>query len=305
MNEPASLRILVCNDDGISAPGIRFLAEAALVIGSEVWIVAPDRKWTAASHQLSFDRDLTLTRAAERAYVCSGAPADCVVAAMTLLFGDGPKPDLVLGGVNDKRNVGEDAAYSGTMAIAREGTFWGIPAIAVSQGSGTTANPDQLPALRRLLAVLWRTRAEWHADGHWLAVNLPASLPAPVVQATIGRDKIGSACDVLTRTPDRISYRIRRGRPGKSSAGDENAQIRAGNIAIVRHCWRDAAPLPERLVLDWSEELSVSGREPTRPALVQHARESAVFGTAGPGSLARTRVTCPGPNAHGSPEPAR
>ena len=72
------MRILVCNDDGITAPGLGLLAQAALALGAEVWIVAPERKWTAASHQLSFDRDLTLTRTGERSYACSGAPADCV-----------------------------------------------------------------------------------------------------------------------------------------------------------------------------------------------------------------------------------
>src|ERR1700716_292213 len=115
------MRILVCNDDGISAPGLRLLAQAALSLplDPEVWIVAPERKWTAASHQLSFDRDLTLRRTGERSYACSGAPADCVVAAMTILFTGGAKPELVLAGINDKCNVAEDVAYSGTIAIAR------------------------------------------------------------------------------------------------------------------------------------------------------------------------------------------
>ena len=93
-----------------------------LPLEAEVWIVAPDRKWTAASHQLSFDRDLTLTRTGERNYACSGAPADCVVAAMTILFAGAAKPELVLAGINDKCNVAEDVAYSGTIAIAREAT---------------------------------------------------------------------------------------------------------------------------------------------------------------------------------------
>jgi len=104
------MRILVCNDDGFEAPGVRLMARLAHAMTPDVWVVAPDRKWTAASHQLSFDRDLTLTRKGERAYACSGAPADCVVAAMTILFADGAKPDLVLAGVNDKRNVAEDIA---------------------------------------------------------------------------------------------------------------------------------------------------------------------------------------------------
>ena len=76
------MRILVSNDDGVRAPGIEILAEAARSIGSDVWIVAPDRKWTAASHHLTFDRDLTLTSRAERVYACSGTPADCVVASL-------------------------------------------------------------------------------------------------------------------------------------------------------------------------------------------------------------------------------
>jgi 5'-nucleotidase len=138
------MRILVCNDDGFEAPGVRLMARLAHAMTPDVWVVAPDRKWTAASHQLSFDRDLTLTRKGERAYACSGAPADCVVAAMTILFADGAKPDLVLAGVNDKRNVAEDIAYSGTMAIAREATFFGVPAIAISRGVPAPAESAEL-----------------------------------------------------------------------------------------------------------------------------------------------------------------
>ena len=252
------MRILLCNDDGIGSPGIALLAQAALAIGSEIWIVAPDRKWTAASHQLSFDRDLTLTRTSERSFVCSGAPADCVVAAMTILFADGPKPELVLAGVNDKRNVAEDIAYSGTMGIAREATFWGVPAIGVSQVNGVTNGSSELPTLRRLLHVLWESRRDWAAEGHWLGVTLPASLPAPVAQARIGRDKIASACDVHQRTPERITYRIRRGRPETSTPGDENSHIDAGHITVVRHHWSADAPVPESVVAGWSHAIGAT-----------------------------------------------
>ena len=242
------MRILVCNDDGIGAPGIGVLADAAVVIGTDVWIVAPERKWTAASHQLSFDHDLILTRIRERTFSCSGAPADCVVAAMTILFAHGPKPDLVLAGVNDKRNVAEDLAYSGTMAIAREATFWGVPAIAVSQVGGFTDVHVLLATLRRLLHALWNSRLEWVADGHWLSLNLPAVVPAPVRQARVGRDKLANSCDVVTSTPERITYRIRRGRPGTLTPGDENSSLDAGNITIVRHCWFADAPMPETVI---------------------------------------------------------
>jgi len=249
------MRILVSNDDGVRAPGIEILAEAARSIGSDVWIVAPDRKWTAASHHLTFDRDLTLTSRAERVYACSGTPADCVVAAMAIVFGNDAKPDLVLAGVNDKRNVAEDSAYSGTMAIAREAAFWGIPAIALSKTDGVTNRPAELATLQELLPLLWRSRQDWVAEGHWLSINLPASLPAALAQARIGRDKIAAACDVSEKTAQRVTYRIRRGRSAAQSPGEENALIDGGRIAVVRHRWHADEPLPETLVERWNEAL--------------------------------------------------
>jgi 5'-nucleotidase len=243
------VRILAANDDGIAAPGLAYWACAAgAALDAEVWVVAPERKWTAASHQLSFDQDLVLSRVGERAYACSGSPADCVVAAMTVLFVDAPRLDLVLAGINDGRNVGEDIAYSGTMAIGREAAFWGVPAISISRVKGAVRGSGDDAALRALLRVLADTRGEWAGDGHWLAVNLPAALPAPVVQAAIGRDKIASGSDVVERSPDRIRYRLRRGRAHASTAGDENAALDAGNIVIVRHGWAQAAALPQDFV---------------------------------------------------------
>ncbi|HZI82545.1 MAG TPA: 5'/3'-nucleotidase SurE [Casimicrobiaceae bacterium] len=249
------MRILVANDDGADAPGLRLLAQAASALGSDVWVVAPDRKWTAAGHQLSFDRDLSLTTVSEHRYVCSGAPADCIIAAMTILFADGPKPDLVLAGVNDKRNVGEDLAYSGTIAIAREATFWGVPAISLSRADGAVEAPTDLDALRRLLLVLWHGRAQWSGDGSWLSINLPARLPAPLAQARTGRDKIGAAVDVLETTTGRVRYRLRRGRSGTTGAGDENARLAAGQISVIRYCWFEENPLAETILDEWRSAL--------------------------------------------------
>ena len=246
------MRILAGNDDGIAAPGLADLASAAATLDAELWIAAPERKWTAASHQLSFDQDLVLSRVGERAYACSGSPADCVVAAMTVLFADGPKPDLVLAGINDGRNVAEDIAYSGTMAIGRESTFWGVPAISISRVKDALRASGDEAALSALLRALWGSRGEWAGDGRWLGVNLPAALPATIVQATIGRDKIASASDVIVRTAARRRARVRRGRAHTSAAGDENAAIDAGDIVVVRHGWAETAALPEDLVASWN-----------------------------------------------------
>ncbi|MGL5446947.1 MAG: 5'/3'-nucleotidase SurE [Rhabdaerophilum sp.] len=236
------MRILLANDDGFDSPGLAFLAQAAAQLSRDIWIVAPERKWTAASHQLSFDRELLLTRRATQSFACSGGPADCVIAAMTIALADRP-PDLVLSGVNDGRNVGEDAAYSGTLAIAREATFWGIPAIGFSRTKGGAMGDAEVTALATLLHRLWQTRAQWQLQGSWLSVNLPKDLPAPVCAARIGQDKIGNATDILSEEGDQIRWRIRRGRPHSSEPGDENSMIDGGNITIVRHRWNGSEAL--------------------------------------------------------------
>ena len=249
----AAPRILVCNDDGIASPGLALLATAAQGLSDDVWVVAPSRKWTAASHQLTYDRDIVLVEDGPRRYVCDGAPADCVVAAMTLLV-EGAPFGLALAGINDTHNVGEDSAYSGTMSIAREATFWGVPAIAVSRSARWTDTAPEIAALRRLLSAAWATRTEWAADGHWLGVNLPPRLPAALRGARLARDKIASAVDVVEHTPGRWVYRVRRGRPGTVTAGDENDVLRVGHVAVVRHGARHAGALDE----DWLARMATA-----------------------------------------------
>lgn len=244
------MRILIANDDGIDAPGIALLRLAAARVASDIWVVAPERKWTAASHHLSFDRDLTLSRREAQVYALDGTPADCIVAAMTVLFRDGGRPDLVLSGVNDGRNAAEDAAYSGTLSIAREASFWDIPAIGFSRSKGGTSEEHDIAALASLIGNLWQRRAVWSREGAYLSVNLPKELPAEIGLATIGRDKIASAADISSEHDERIVWRIRRGRPHTSRPGDENSLIDAGKIAIVRHCWIDGAPLDAGFVAD-------------------------------------------------------
>ncbi len=244
------MRILIANDDGIDAPGIALLRLAAARVASDIWVVAPERKWTAASHHLSFDRDLTLSRREAQVYALDGTPADCIVAAMTVLFRDGGRPDLVLSGVNDGRNAAEDAAYSGTLSIAREASFWDISAIGFSRSKGGTSEEHDIAALASLIGNLWQRRAVWSREGAYLSVNLPKELPAQIGLATIGRDKIASAADISSEHDERIVWRIRRGRPHTSRPGDENSLIDAGKIAIVRHCWIDGAPLDAGFVAD-------------------------------------------------------
>ena len=246
------MRILVCNDDGISAPGLERLWQAAQHLSKDIWIVAPDGKRTAGSHALTIGCELRLTRVAEQRYACSGTPADCAATALTYLLREN-LPDLVLSGVNDGRNVGEDLIYSGTNAIAREATFWGIPAIAISQAKGSEPGRTDPQWLTALIDTLWRRKADWASDSHWLSINLPTGTPKGIREAVVGRDKIAINCDVLEERGAVVRLSVARARQNTSKPGDENAVLRDGFASIIRPCWFGATPIPRPLAQDLSE----------------------------------------------------
>lgn len=231
------MRILISNDDGIEAPGIARLVAAASRLSEDVWIVAPEVKHTAAGPSLTMAKPVTMRRLGERRYSCSGRPADCMVAAFAWLFREEKKPDLVLAGVNDGRNVAEDLAYSGTLGIAREATFWGVPAIGFSRVKNPALSPSDDAWLAGLIDRLWKGREEWAAEGHWLSVNLPASLPAEISQPGIGRDKIARRAEVVEEDGARTVLVFPRGRAHATKPGNENAAIDAGFATINRLNW--------------------------------------------------------------------
>jgi 5'-nucleotidase len=242
------MRILISNDDGIDAPGIARLAEAARRLSDDVWIVAPEKKHTAAGPSLTLAQPLTMERRGERRFSCSGRPADCVVAAMAWLFKDERKPDLVVAGVNDGRNVAEDLVYSGTLGIAREATFWGVPAVGISRVKNPVIGPDDESWLAGLIGSLWSKRAEWAVEGHWLSINLPTALPAEIRQPRIGRDKIAGRADVVETDGDRTVIMVPRGRAHATTPGDENAMIDAGFATLNRLNWFGQTQLDDRFV---------------------------------------------------------
>lgn len=242
------MRILIANDDGIDAPGLALLEKAALRLSDDVWVVAPSAKRTAAGNSLTIARPLTMVRTAERRYSCSGTPADCVLTAMTWLFKDDKRPDLVLSGVNDGRNVGEDIAYSGTLGVAREATFWGIPAIGFSRVKKAEVDESDAEHLAKLIQELWTRRDDWVAEGEWLSINLPSKLPALLRAARIGRDKVGIFSEVLKEDGDVTEIMVPRGRQDSSTLGDENALMAEGFAAINRLKWAGESPLPKEFL---------------------------------------------------------
>jgi len=154
-------RILISNDDGIDAPGIKVLEKIARELTEDVWVVAPEMEQSGASHSLTTRRPLRLTEVEPRRYAVDGTPTDCVLLAVKRLLRDRPA-DLLLSGVNGGSNVGEDLTYSGTVAAAMEATLLGIPAMALSQDfrDGEAVpwqNAEKFgpEVIRRLLRLPW------------------------------------------------------------------------------------------------------------------------------------------------------
>jgi 5'-nucleotidase len=123
------LRILVSNDDGYRAEGLQRLADALQPL-AEVTVVAPDRNRSGASNSLTLDVPLRVSKYGEQMYYVNGTPTDCVHLAISGLFDF--EHDMVVSGINDGANLGDDVLYSGTVAAAVEGRFLGLPTMAVS-----------------------------------------------------------------------------------------------------------------------------------------------------------------------------
>ena len=125
-----SARILVSNDDGYLADGLVALAEAMAPLG-EVWVVAPDREQSAASHSISLHRPLRIKQIKPRWFAIDGTPTDCSYLAINYLMKD-CRPKLMVSGINHGPNLADDVTYSGTVAAAIEASLLGVPAMAFS-----------------------------------------------------------------------------------------------------------------------------------------------------------------------------
>lgn len=186
-------RILVTNDDGINALGIRTLERIARAISDDVWVVAPETNQSGAAHSLTLTRPLRVRRVDERHVAIDGTPTDCVLIALQHVIADAPV-DLVLSGINHGANLGEDVTYSGTVAAAMEATLFKVPAIAFSQVCESrqhikwaTAERFAPQVIERLLSMPW-------PEDVLINVNFPdriADEVAGIRVTTQGKRKIG------------------------------------------------------------------------------------------------------------------
>ena len=234
------MRILLTNDDGISAPGLVVLREIAATLSSDVWTVAPETNQSGTSHSLTLHAPLRMREIDARSYAVAGTPTDCIIMAVRHLLKDAP-PALILSGVNDSANVAEDVTYSGTVAGAMEGTLLGIPSIALSLttvgarlggevywDTPRTHGPD---LIAKLLAAGW-------PSGTLLNVNFPPVAPDKVAGVTVTRqgvrDQDSLAIDERADPWGKPYYWFGfRYRPSTLVAGTDLAALASNQISVT------------------------------------------------------------------------
>lgn len=164
------MKILICNDDGYQAPGLVALYEALKDV-AQVEVVAPEQNNSAKSNALTLHTPMYVCKASNGFRYINGTPADCVHIALTGLLGY--RPDLVLAGINNGANMGDDTIYSGTVGAAMEGYLFGIPAIAFSQVEKNWSHLESAARKARDLVLQMAQQNLIGANPWLLNVNIP------------------------------------------------------------------------------------------------------------------------------------
>jgi 5'-nucleotidase len=236
----SGLRILISNDDGINAPGIKVLERIARTLSDDVWVVAPEHEQSAAGHSLTIRRPLRVREVSPRHYAVDGTPTDAVLLGINHIIKD-KRPDLMLSGINRGANLGEDITYSGTVAAAMEATILGVPAIALSQFitppdpvKWDTAEHWTAGLVRRLLTQGWPRNV-------LMNINFPDVAAAEVsgIEVTAqGKRKIGDS--ILERNDPRGDPYVWIGAQRSEDRGTPGTDIEAvcrGAVSVTPLCF--------------------------------------------------------------------
>lgn len=226
------MKILVSNDDGVFAPGIRVLANELATI-AEVEVVAPDRNRSGASNSLTLNRPLTVKQMENGYYRVEGTPTDCVHVALTGFLDT--EIDIVVSGINDGANLGDDILYSGTVAAAMEGRYLGLPAIAISMSGNQIKHYETAAIIARQLVE--KLQREGLPSQTILNVNVP-DLPIEQIKG-MQVTRLGSrhCAEQVVKDHDprgRPIYWI--GRPGSeadSGVGTDFYAVNSGYVSIT------------------------------------------------------------------------
>lgn len=198
------MKLLISNDDGVFANGIRALADTLAIAGHQVWVVCPDRERSATGHGLTLHKPIRAESVEDvfhpeiQAWACSGTPSDCVKLALGAILEE--PPDLVLSGINQGANLGTDVLYSGTVSAAMEGVIEGIPSIALSLTSFASHNFGPAAQFAQQLVTT--------LDQHPLTmplllnVNIPAIAADKIKGSVIARQGIRRYIDLFEKRVD-------------------------------------------------------------------------------------------------------
>jgi 5'-nucleotidase len=230
-------RVLLTNDDGFDAPGLAVLAEIARTIASEVWIIAPAQDQSGASQKITTNTPLRCQPRGDKQWTVSGTPSDCIALGASYFMKECP-PSLILCGINDGSNVGDEVSFSGTLGAAFTGLTLGIPSIAVSLACLSRKNMHWDTAravLPKLFADL--IREGWDKDA-CLSVNLPDLPPEKIsgVCRTHPAHKTISSFDVEKREDlrekDYFWIRLHRNKIAPDPDSDI-AALKRGQISVT------------------------------------------------------------------------
>ena len=177
-----SMRILLTNDDGVHAQGLKLLEAVARKLSDDVWIVAPADEQSGAGHSLTLTKPVRLRTHDARRFSVTGTPTDAVMLALAHVMKDNP-PDVILSGINRGANLAEDVTYSGTVSAAMEGALAGVRSIALSQAYSREGMGDTVPfaAAEAWAERVLRPLIDYDCDPSVLHnVNFPALPPTEV-----------------------------------------------------------------------------------------------------------------------------
>ena len=229
------MRVLVSNDDGVDAPGIKALAKGLREAGHEVLVVAPDRDRSGASNSLTLDAPIRVVQLDEHTWKVYGTPTDCVHVAITGMLEI--EPDIVVSGINNTANLGDDVIYSGTVAAAMEGRFLGLPAVAMSLVTADHKGLHYESAARAAVEIIARLSVDPLPANTILNVNVP-DLPWPEIRgfetSRLGNRHRAEPCTPQQDPRGRQWWWIgAAGEEQDAGPGTDFHAVRTGHIAIT------------------------------------------------------------------------
>jgi 5'-nucleotidase len=224
-------RILVTNDDGYNADGIRALEEGLREIG-DVYVVAPEAEMSGASHSLTLSRPLRIRQIDERHWAVDGTPTDCVTLALNRILPAELRPDICCSGINPGANMGDDATYSGTVAGALESTILGVPGLAFSLAA--YREQDFSHSVEVAVEVTRKALSEGLPVWTLLNVNVPKGIPRGI---RVTKQGFKSARPVISEHIDprgKLYYWIGEVREGfRAEGGTDFEAVDEGYVSVT------------------------------------------------------------------------